>query len=88
MTSTRSWDPAAHLRSKGEILAYLDAALELGDAAVILAALRDIERAVQQIAVAPGPRLQDRAASARRDDFLRFLDEAGDEPPRDGDRLG
>lgn len=31
---------------------------------------------------------RDRAAHARREDFLRFLDEAGDEPPRDGDRVG
>lgn len=28
---------------------------------------------------------RERAAGARRQDFLRFLDEAGDEPPREGD---
>lgn len=84
MTSTSSWDPVHHLRSKSEILAYLDAALELGDVAVITAALEDIKRAAQQVALSPGPVLQ----SAHREDFLRFLDEADDEPPREGDRLG
>ena len=42
---TRIWDPAEHLKSKADITAYLDAALEDGDPSVIAAALGDIARA-------------------------------------------
>jgi len=42
---TRVWDPAEHLRSKADIVAYLEAALEDGDPAVAAAALGDIARA-------------------------------------------
>ena len=44
-TRTRIWDPAEHLRSKADIVAYLEAALEESDPAVAAAALGDIARA-------------------------------------------
>jgi probable addiction module antidote protein len=42
---TRPWDAAEHLESTGDMAAYLDAALEDGDSALIVAALGDIARA-------------------------------------------
>jgi probable addiction module antidote protein len=42
---TRLWDPADHLKTDEDMTAYLDAALEDGDASVILAVLGDIARA-------------------------------------------
>ena len=44
-TSTRLWDPAEHLQSEDDMAAYLEAALEEGDAALFAAALGDIARA-------------------------------------------
>ena len=41
----RSWDPADYLDSEMEMAAYLQAALEDGDVALISAALGDIARA-------------------------------------------
>lgn len=46
---TRPWDPADHLKTDEDMTAYLDAALEDGDASVILAVLGDIKR-VNEIA--------------------------------------
>lgn len=43
--ATKRWDPADHLHTDKEIAAYLDAALEDGDSALIAAALGDIARA-------------------------------------------
>ena len=43
--TTRPWDAADHLETEEDIRAYLDAALELGDPAVVVAALGDIARA-------------------------------------------
>lgn len=43
--TTRLWDPAEHLQSDEEMAAYLEAALEEGDAALFAAALGDIARA-------------------------------------------
>jgi probable addiction module antidote protein len=53
---TRLWDPAEHLETEEDMAAYLDAALEDGDPAVIVAALGDIARAkgMSQIARAAG----------------------------------
>jgi probable addiction module antidote protein len=45
MTKTRPWDPAVHLTTEEDLVAYLDAALEDGDPAVVAAALGDISRA-------------------------------------------
>lgn len=39
------WDPAEHLESEADRAAYLEAALEEGDPALIAAALGDIARA-------------------------------------------
>lgn len=51
-TPTRRWDAAAHLRTDAERAAYLAAALEEGDSALVAAALGDIARARGMTAVA------------------------------------
>ena len=42
---TLPWDPAQHLESEEDMAAYLEAALEEGDPALVAAALGDIARA-------------------------------------------
>lgn len=42
---THVWDAAEHLETEADMAAYLDAALEDGDAALVVAALGDIARA-------------------------------------------
>ena len=42
---TRLWDPAEHLETEEDMAAYLEAALEDGDATLVVAALGDIARA-------------------------------------------
>jgi probable addiction module antidote protein len=51
-TRTRPWDAAEHLETEEDMAAYLEAALEEGDPALIAAALGDIARAkgITQIA--------------------------------------
>jgi probable addiction module antidote protein len=44
-TNTRPWDAAQHLESEEDMAAYLEAALEEGDASLVAAALGDIARA-------------------------------------------
>jgi probable addiction module antidote protein len=44
-TKTRAWDPAEHLATEEDMAAYLEAALQEGDPALIAAALGDIARA-------------------------------------------
>jgi probable addiction module antidote protein len=44
-TKTRPWDAAEHLETEQDMAAYLEAALEEGDASVVAAALGDIARA-------------------------------------------
>jgi probable addiction module antidote protein len=44
-TKTHRWDAADYLKSEKDIVAYLEAALEEGDAALFTAALGDIARA-------------------------------------------
>lgn len=44
-TKTRPWDVAEHLETDEDMAAYLEAALEEGDAALVAAALGDIARA-------------------------------------------
>ena len=44
-TVTRPWDPAEHLEAEEDMAAYLEAALEEGDPALIAAALGDIAKA-------------------------------------------
>lgn len=42
---TQLWDAAEHLKTEADMAAYLEAALEVGDSALIVAALGDIARA-------------------------------------------
>jgi probable addiction module antidote protein len=42
---TRPWDPAEHLETEEDMAAYLEAALEDGDPALVAATLGDIARA-------------------------------------------
>jgi probable addiction module antidote protein len=44
-TITTPWDPAEHLNTEEDMAAYLEAALEEGDPALVAAALGDIARA-------------------------------------------
>ncbi len=44
-TQTRPWDAAEHLETDADMAAYLEAALEEGDPALVTAALGDIARA-------------------------------------------
>lgn len=44
-TRTRKWDAAQHLRTDADMAAYLEAALDDGDPALVAAALGDIARA-------------------------------------------
>ena len=44
-TLTTVWDPAEHLETEADMAAYLEAALEESDPALIAAALGDIARA-------------------------------------------
>jgi probable addiction module antidote protein len=44
-TRTKRWDAAEHLKSDADMAAYLEAALEQGDPALVAAALGDIARA-------------------------------------------
>jgi probable addiction module antidote protein len=44
-TQTRPWDVAEHLETDEDMAAYLEAALEEGDPALVAAALGDIARA-------------------------------------------
>ena len=44
-TATRPWDAADHLESDEDVVAYLEAAFEDGDPALIAAALGDVARA-------------------------------------------
>jgi probable addiction module antidote protein len=44
-THTRSWDVVEHLETEEDMAAYLEAALEDGDPALVTAALGDIARA-------------------------------------------
>lgn len=44
-TETRPWNAADHLKTEADIVAYVDAAFEDGDPALIAAALGDVARA-------------------------------------------
>lgn len=44
-TRTKRWDPAGYLETPTDIAAYLEAALEDGDPALVAAAIGDIARA-------------------------------------------
>ena len=51
-TRTRRWDAAEHLKSDSDRAAYLEAALEDGDPALVAAAIGDIARAMGMTGVA------------------------------------
>jgi probable addiction module antidote protein len=45
----RKWDAAAHLRDEADIAAYLEAAIEDGDPALLAAVRSDIARARRRL---------------------------------------
>ena len=49
---TRPWDPAEHLETEEDMVAYLNVALEEGDLSLIMASLGDIARAQRMAVVA------------------------------------
>jgi len=51
-TITRAWDVAEHLETKEDMAAYLEAALEDGDPALVAAAFGDIARAKRMADIA------------------------------------
>ena len=51
-TKTRPWDAAEYLESEEDMAAYLEAALDEGDAALVAAALGDIARAQGMTSIA------------------------------------
>ena len=51
-TQTRPWDPAEHLETEEDMVAYLNVALEDGDLSLIVAALGDIARARRMAKIA------------------------------------
>ena len=69
-TVTTPWDPADHLKSEGDMVAYLEAALEEGDSALVAAALGDIARAKGMAHVA-------REAGLGRESLYKALSPAG-----------
>ena len=70
ITRTRVWDPAEHLKNDEDIAAYLNAAFEDGDPALIAAALGDIARAKGMTNVA-------RSAGLGRDSLYKALSPDG-----------
>lgn len=69
-TVTTPWDPADHLKSEADMVAYLEAALEEGDPALVAAALGDIARAKGMTQVA-------RDAGLGRESLYKALSPAG-----------
>ena len=69
-TATLVWDPADHLQSREDMAAYLQAALEEGDPALIATALGDIARAKGMSQVA-------RDAGLGRESLYKALSPAG-----------
>lgn len=51
-TRTRPWDPAEHLETEQDMIAYLNVALEENDLSLIMATLGDIARAQKMAVVA------------------------------------
>lgn len=69
-TVTNPWDPAEHLKTDEETAAYLEAALEEGDPALVAAALGDIARAKGMTQVA-------REAGLGRESLYKALSPSG-----------
>jgi len=68
--NTRVWDAAEHLKSDDDIAAYLNAAFEDGDPALIAAALGDIARAKGMTSIA-------RSAGLGRESLYKALSPEG-----------
>jgi probable addiction module antidote protein len=69
-TITTVWDPAEHLDTEQDMAAYLEAALEEGDPALVAAALGDIARAKGMTQVA-------REAGLGRESLYKALSPGG-----------
>lgn len=69
-TRTRAWDAAEHLASVQDMAAYLEAAFEDGDPALIAAALGDVARAKGMTKIA-------RAAGLGRESLYKALSADG-----------
>jgi probable addiction module antidote protein len=69
-TVTTPWDPAEHLDTEEDMAAYLEAALDDGDPALVAAALGDIARAKGMTHVA-------REAGLGRESLYKALSPAG-----------
>ena len=69
-TITIPWDPADHLKTEDDMAAYLEAALEEGDPALIAATLGDIARAKGMSQVA-------REAGLGRESLYKALSSTG-----------
>jgi probable addiction module antidote protein/putative addiction module killer protein len=69
-TTTTIWDPASHLSTEDDVVAYLEAALQDGDPQLVAAALGDIARAkgLSQIA---------REAGLGRESLYKSLSSSG-----------
>ena len=68
--TTKAWDPAEHLGTREDCAAYLEAALEDGDTAVISAALGDIARSKGMTQIA-------RDTGLGRESLYKSLSEGG-----------
>lgn len=69
-TATTPWDPADHLRTEEDMVAYLEAALEDGEPTLVAAALGDIARAKGMTQVA-------REAGLGRESLYKALSPSG-----------
>jgi probable addiction module antidote protein len=69
-TVTTPWDPADHLKTEEDMVAYLEAALEEADPALVAAALGDIARAKGMTQVA-------RDAGLGRESLYKALSPSG-----------
>jgi probable addiction module antidote protein len=49
---TKLWDPAEHLETKEDMVAYIEAALEEGDPSIIASVLGDVARAESMTEIA------------------------------------
>ena len=67
---TRPWDPAEHIQSEEDVAAYLEAAFEDGDPAVIAAMLGHIARSKGMAAVA-------KKAGLGRESLYKALSKSG-----------
>ena len=70
VTETTRWDAAEHLDSPEAIAAYIDAAMEDGDPALISAVLGDVARAIGMTQIA-------RETGMSRESLYRALSEEG-----------